>query len=158
MVRSMLKRLLLLLAVAPLALSSLPAVAQEAVSFGSGEVTVVTEDGERHTFQVELATTGPQMARGLMFREELAPDAGMLFVFPAQRVTSFWMKNTLIPLDMLFIARSGRVVHIAERTTPLSEQGVSSRRPVIAVLELPGGTAERLGIEAGATVESAALP
>ncbi len=153
--RAMLSRLLPILALL-LAVCG-PAGAQAPVEFDTGPLTVVTRDGTRHDFTVELALTGQQMARGLMHREELAPDAGMLFVFP-QRVASFWMKNTLIPLDMLFIDRRGRVVHIAERTTPLSERGISSRRPVIAVLELAGGTAERLGIEPGATVESPALP
>lgn len=153
MVAAMLIRALLFL----LLLAPLPLAAQT-VLFETGTATVVTEAGERHDFRVELALTGPQMAQGLMFRESLAPDAGMLFVFPSPRTASFWMKNTLIPLDMLFIARDGRVVHVAERTTPLSERGVSSRRPVIAVLELAGGTAERLGIAAGATVESDALP
>lgn len=151
----MLKRLLLLLV---LAAAPAQLAAQAPVEFGEGRATVVAEDGTRHEFDVELATTAPQMARGLMYREELAPDAGMLFVFPSARVASFWMKNTLIPLDMLFIARDGRVVHVAERTTPLSERGISSRRPVVAVLELPGGTAERLGIGPGARVESPALP
>lgn len=157
MVRFMPIRLLLILALflAPVLVPA-PVAGQEEATFETGEATVVTTSGERHVFAVELALTGAQMARGLMFREELAPDAGMLFVFP-QRVASFWMKNTLIPLDMLFIDRDGRVVRIAERTTPLSEQGVSSRRPVVAVLELAGGTAERLGIEVGSQVESAAL-
>ncbi|MEX2632372.1 MAG: DUF192 domain-containing protein [Tistlia sp.] len=145
--------LTLFLFLAPAALA-----AQEAVTFETGEATVVSADGTRHEFTVELALTGEQMARGLMFREELAPDSGMLFVFPAQRVASFWMRNTLIPLDMLFIARDGRIVRVAERTTPMSDQGVSSRRPVIAVLELAGGTAARLGIAAGDRVESPALP
>jgi uncharacterized membrane protein (UPF0127 family) len=157
MVAAMPIRLLLTLVLflAP-ALVPAPVAAQEAVTFETGRATVVTTSGDRHDFTVELALTGPQMARGLMFREELAPDAGMLFVFP-QRVASFWMRNTLIPLDMLFIDRDGRVVRIAERTTPLSEQGISSRRPVVAVLELAGGTAERLGIEVGSKVESPAL-
>jgi uncharacterized membrane protein (UPF0127 family) len=147
MVAAMPIRLLLTLVLflAP-ALVPAPVAAQEAVTFETGRATVVTTSGDRHDFTVELALTGPQMA----------PDAGMLFVFP-QRVASFWMRNTLIPLDMLFIDRDGRVVRIAERTTPLSEQGISSRRPVVAVLELAGGTAERLGIEVGSKVESPAL-
>ncbi|SMF77773.1 hypothetical protein SAMN06265365_13821 [Tistlia consotensis] len=156
MVGAMLSRLLLVLALTVLPLAAAPA--QEAVEFGKGEATVVTRDGEHHPFHVELATTAPQMARGLMFRKELAPDAGMLFVLPSAQMTAFWMKNTLIPLDMLFIAEDGRVVRIAERTTPMSTESISSRRPVIAVLELPGGTAERLGIGTGAKVESKALP
>ncbi|MGH7038378.1 MAG: DUF192 domain-containing protein, partial [Stellaceae bacterium] len=77
----------------------------------------------------------------------LAPDAGMLFEYPAPTVARFWMHNTLIPLDMLFVAGSGRIVSIAARAPPLSDAIISSVAPVLGVVELPGGTAARLGIK-----------
>jgi hypothetical protein len=76
----------------------------------------------------------------------------MLFLYPSDRIATMWMKNTMIPLDMLFIAADGRVVRIAERTVPQSTETISSEEPVRAVLELNGGTVARLGIEAGAVV------
>lgn len=103
----------------------------------------------RHAFIVELALTPDQRSRGLMFRESLAADAGMLFIFEAARPVSFWMKNTLIPLDMLFIAPDGRIATIAAMTTPHSEQPVPSGVPVLGVLEVAGGTAAHLGIAVG---------
>jgi len=115
-------------------------------------LTVTTADGTEHVFQVEVADTPEARGRGLMFREELAPDHGMLFIFPRRERVAMWMRNTPLPLDMLFIDDDGRVRQIAERTVPYSEATISSRRRVRYVLEVPGGTAERLGIEAGATV------
>lgn len=121
-------------------------------SFATDSLTVVTGDGERHRFRVELALTAEQRAQGLMFRRQLARDAGMLFVYRPARPVSMWMKNTPIPLDMLFIDREGRVVKVAERAVPGSLQSIDSGGPVKGVLELPGGTAERLGIAPGARV------
>jgi uncharacterized membrane protein (UPF0127 family) len=92
-----------------------------------------------------------------MYRRSLAPDAGMLFVYPSARQVAFWMKNTLIPLDMLFIGDDGRIRRIVERTVPLSETPIASLDEVRAVLELNGGTAERLGIKAGNKVHDPAL-
>ena len=86
---------------------------------------------------------------GLMFRTALAPDAGMLFLYPTPRETSFWMQNTYLPLDMLFIDEDGVIRHIAERTVPLSTTPVPSNGPVRAVLEVNGGTSDRLGIAVG---------
>ena len=84
-----------------------------------------------------------------MFRESLAPDGGMLFVFDEVRPAAFWMKNTLIPLDMLFIGADGRIVNIAEQTTPLSTESRPSAAPVRAVLEINGGLSRMLGIAPG---------
>ena len=123
-----------------------PAVALE---WESDELTIETREGARHVFSVELAVTPEQRAQGLMFRETLAEETGMLFVHERDGPLSMWMKNTLIPLDMLFIDRRGRIVRIAEQTTPLSERSISSGRPARAVLEVPGGTARRLGIKTG---------
>jgi uncharacterized membrane protein (UPF0127 family) len=84
-----------------------------------------------------------------MFRSYLAPDHGMLFLYEEDRPVSFWMKNTLIPLDLLFADASGRIVRIAERTVPLSTELISSEEPVRAVLEVNGGTASRLQVKVG---------
>ncbi len=96
-----------------------------------------------------MAVTPQERSRGLMERRELAADAGMLFDYGNERFVSFWMKNTLIPLDMLFIKSDGRIARIAERTTPLSLVAVPSGEAVRAVLEVNGGTADRLGIAPG---------
>lgn len=117
--------------------------------FERAPLAIETAEGERHDFTVELAITPEQQAQGLMFRRDLGDSAGMLFLFGRERPVSFWMKNTLIPLDMLFIDRRGRIVDIAERTVPQSLTSISPGRPVAAVLELNGGTADRLGIAPG---------
>ncbi|MEA2783417.1 MAG: uncharacterized protein QOK29_4961 [Rhodospirillaceae bacterium] len=122
----------------------------------ANRLTIDTDRGSQ-AFKVELATTPEQMAVGLMYRRSLAPDAGMLFVYPSARQVAFWMKNTLIPLDMLFIGDDGRIRRIVERTVPLSETPIASLDEVRAVLELNGGTAERLGIKAGNKVHDPAL-
>ena len=107
---------------------------------------------ETHEFTVELAKTPEEIQQGLMYRESLAPDAGMLFDFGTTRQASMWMKNTLISLDMLFILEDGRVVAIARKTQPGSLRSVGPGVPVRAVLEIPGGRAKELGIEPGDTV------
>ena len=90
--------------------------------------------------------------RGLMFRRNLAPEKGMLFVFPHEGIHTFWMKNTLIPLDMIFIDKSKRVVGIVHRAKPLDETPVGPNKPSMYVVEVPGGTAEQKGIVPGARV------
>lgn len=116
--------------------------------FPIAELTIVTAGG-KHKFAVELATTPAQMEQGLMFRQSLAPDAGMLFDFKVPSMASMWMKNTFIPLDMLFVDARGHIVNIGERTVPGSLDPVSAAAPVRAVIELNGGTAARLGIRPG---------
>lgn len=115
----------------------------------TANLVIATQGGDSHAFVVEIAATPAQRARGLMHRSELDPYAGMLFDFGRDQRVSMWMKNTLIPLDMLFVARDGRIVKVAERTTPLSIATISSEIPVRAVVELAGGTAERLGVAPG---------
>jgi hypothetical protein len=100
-------------------------------------------------FTVELAISPEDQAQGLMYRRSLPRDAGMLFDFGRTRPAEFWMKNTLIPLDMLFIAADGHIADIHERAVPLSEATIESKVPVRAVLELNGGTVSRLGIKPG---------
>ncbi|HUO96661.1 MAG TPA: DUF192 domain-containing protein [Steroidobacteraceae bacterium] len=116
--------------------------------YPSGSVTIES-GGHRHAFKVWIASTEPRRNQGLMYVKSLAATRGMLFVFDAPQVTSFWMKNTLIPLDLMFIAADGRIIRIAENATPLSEAGISSMGVVATVLEVAGGTAHRLGIAAG---------
>ncbi len=129
-----------------LAVTTVPAQAQQALE--TSPLTVETANGP-HRLTVELALSPPQQAQGLMFRPEMAPDAGMLFVHPRPRLLTMWMRNTLIPLDMVFVDAYGRVTHIVERTIPLSEKTISSRRPAKAVLEVNAGTVDRLGIRPG---------
>jgi uncharacterized membrane protein (UPF0127 family) len=117
-------------------------------TFERGQLAIETAGGARQ-FAVELAVTSEQRAQGLMYRQRMPADAGMLFLYPAVRPVSMWMKNTLIPLDMLFIGDDGRILHIAERTIPGSTATVSSMQPARAVLELNGGTAARLKIQVG---------
>jgi len=107
---------------------------------------------KEHRFTVEMAITGEQQAQGLMFRKELAPDAGMLFPFPQNRVANFWMKNTVIPLDIIFIRSDGTIESIAANTVPYSLDGVRSGEPVAAVLELAGGRAAELALKPGDVV------
>ena len=130
-----------LLAVAGLALSA----AAKADAHALQPLTIETGAGV-HTIRVELARTAAERGKGLMHRTGLAPDRGMLFDFGTTRPVTMWMKNTLIPLDMFFADRTGLIVAIAERTTPLSEKRIRSGRPVRFVLEMIGGSAARLGI------------
>ena len=125
-----------------------PVIAQDDVEFRRSSLAIETSDGT-HAFDVEVAATDRQRARGLMFRTEMAPDAGMIFLYRQDRVLTMWMANTYLPLDMLFIAADGRIVHIAEETIPLSRATISSRRRARAVLELNAGTVKRLNIHVG---------
>jgi uncharacterized membrane protein (UPF0127 family) len=133
------------------------ALAQRPVTFEKDSLVIETAAG-RHRFSIELALTDDQMAQGLMFRRQMAPDAGMLFVYERPQTAAFWMRNTFIPLDMLFIGADGRIVNIAERTVPQTDTPVPSNGPVKAVLELNGGTCQRLGIKAGDRVRYKIFP
>ena len=130
-------------------LVALQASAAPEVVFGRAEVRIETAAGAVHVFDAELAETPEQRRRGLMYRRRMAPDAAMLFLFPEGDRPSMWMANTLLPLDMLFVAADGRIVEIVRNTVPHSRRPISSRRPARMVLELKGGAARRLGIEAG---------
>jgi uncharacterized membrane protein (UPF0127 family) len=140
----------LFIALAPVALS--------AAELPTAPLDIVTADGKSHHFTVEIADTPDERETGLMNREQLAADAGMLFDFKAPEDVAFWMKNTLIPLDMLFIDQSGHIVNIAERTVPNSLVPIGSVKPVRAVLEVNGGTAARLGIKPGDKILEAIFP
>ena len=122
---------------------------------GNGEdmyperLVVTTDDGRQHEFQIDIADTSEKAARGLMFRTEVPSDAGMLFVSDETRIWTMWMKNTLIPLDMVFFDENNVIVEIKEKATPYSLDLISSSIPVKGVLELNGGTAQRLKLAPG---------
>ena len=144
------RTLILLLALGLWFFTALPAAAQTRLAtFERGELTIETAAGARHDFAIELAERPDQQAQGLMYRRKLAADAGMLFVYSSSRLVSMWMKNTFIPLDMVFIGADGRIAKIVQRTVPQSLATITSDGPVLAVLELNGGTAARLKLAPG---------
>ena len=117
------------------------------------EPLVVTTSSGKHEFKVEVARTREQHSRGLMFRLSLGVRDGMLFVHEEPQFLSMWMRNTYIPLDMVFIRDNGKVHRIEASAEPLSERVIGSGEKVTAVLELAGGTAARIGLKPGDTVE-----
>lgn len=120
------------------------------------QVVIVKQDGSRDTFRAEIATKPMDLQVGLMHRKSLDKDAGMLFYFGGgEGEISFWMKNTLIPLDMIFIRADGSIAHIHEKAVPESLASVPSRYPVAAVLEINGGESAARGIKPGDRVEHA---
>ncbi|OHV85175.1 DUF192 domain-containing protein [Ensifer sp. LCM 4579] len=127
------------------------------VSFERGQLKLMTGQGRTHSFTVELAVDPDQRAQGLMYRRQMAPDHGMLFDFGETRRVMMWMKNTYLPLDMLFAAADGTVRHIHENAVPLSESIIDSREPVEFVLELNAGTVRRLGIKPGDRLSGAGI-
>lgn len=143
-----------LVAVLILALGLLPtsAWAQSAddrPDFAVGDLSIETESGIRHDFRIEIARTAAERGYGLMFVREMESDRGMLFDYGREQRVSMWMRNTYIPLDMLFIEKDGRIESIIERAQPHTRTARASKGRVRAVLELKGGTVDRLGIEAG---------
>ena len=116
-------------------------------------ISVTNAAGESHEFTVEIAETREQQNRGLMYRESLAPDRGMIFVYDDESVRGFWMRNTYIPLDIIYIRADGTIAKIHANTLPLSETPYSSLEPVQTVLEIAGGRAAELGIAEGDRVQ-----
>jgi uncharacterized membrane protein (UPF0127 family) len=113
------------------------------------KLEIVTRDGVHHAFNVEMALTSDQQTVGLMFRPSVPADGGMLFDWHVERRSEMWMKNTIAPLDMVFIGADGTVRAIAENTVPQSEAVIDSRLPVRATLELAAGTTARLNVRVG---------
>ena len=109
---------------------------------------IATQSGV-HSFSVEVVANDEERQQGLMFRKELPEGKGMLFDFATEQPVSFWMRNTYVPLDMIFIRANGRVFSIAENTEPLSERMIPSGGPVRGVLEVVAGTAKKFGIRPG---------
>ncbi len=121
------------------------------------KLVITTRDGRSLTFDVEMATTIQQQMTGLMFRTEVPPDGGMLFVWEEPQNSQMWMKNTLIPLDMVFINQDGTIRSIAENTVPRSLATIDSRGPVRATLELQGGATAKDNIRVGDVVHAPAF-
>jgi uncharacterized membrane protein (UPF0127 family) len=154
----MIRRFLLALAM-PLALAVAPASAQVCASPQSlhapqpvlpkEKLVIVGHDGTEHDFSVEMALSPEQIEIGLMSRTSVPADGGMLFDLGPPQQARFWMCNTVIPLDMVFIKADGTIDSIAENTVPQSLATVESKGPVRATLELAAGTAARLGIRVG---------
>ncbi len=143
-----------LLCLAPM---SAPAVAQPApagATQGLEPLKIHTASGD-HAFSVEVMRTDTERARGLMFRRFLPRDRGMLFDFKTEQPVMMWMKNTYLPLDMVFISHDGVVVNVAENTEPLSERIIPSGAPTYAVLEINAGVANSIGLKPGDRVENA---
>ena len=122
--------------------------AQATAAFERTTLSIETAQGS-HEFDIELALAPAQQSQGLMFRRQLAADAGMLFYHRRDKVATMWMRNTFVPLDMLFVAADGRIVHIVERTVPQSLTTITAGKPVRAVLEVNAGTVRRLAIQSG---------
>ncbi|MCB9991796.1 MAG: DUF192 domain-containing protein [Rhodospirillales bacterium] len=112
-------------------------------------LVIETPGGEKHKFHVEIAATPDTMTRGLMYRSSMAEDHGMYFMFPTVKDRNFWMKNTLIPLDIIYIREDGIINHIHENAVPLDETPIPSKGPVQNVLEINGGMAAKLGLKPG---------
>ena len=143
------------LATAALAIATalLPASAQEPQT----DLPRVKLSAGMYQIDAQVAQTTEQRMTGLMFRKEMPQQEGMLFVFEQPSRQCFWMKNTLLPLDMIFIKPDGTILSIAERTVPMTETPVPSHGSAKAVLEVNGGTASRLGIKPGDKVTASAL-
>jgi len=138
---------------APLVLVAAQACAQGSdIVFKHSSLVIVT-GGREIKFDIEMATTEAERERGLMYRKELGPYQGMLFDFYRDMPVSFWMKNTLIPLDMVFIAADGTVKHVHSNAVPMSTDTIPSEFPVRGVLEINGGSARLLGIKPGDKVK-----
>ncbi len=133
------------------ALTARPALAQTGPQpeLPKEKLVIVTRDGKKHDFSVEMALSPDQQTVGLMFRTSVPKDGGMLFDWGSPRPSQMWMRNTVSSLDMLFINADGTIRSIAERTVPQSLATIDSHGPVRATLEVAAGTAERLDIRVG---------
>ena len=123
------------------------------MNFGAPEALAIVSNNTRHEFQVEIADDSAEQARGMMFRDVVEPDTGMLFEFGGSEIRSIWMKNTSVFLDVLFVREDGRIVKVVHSAKPYSLRSMSSEFPVAAVLELAGGQVSELGIQTGDIVE-----
>jgi len=127
----------------------LTACKEEKASSGvdaSRQLSIVTYDGTRHDYLVELAVTPEQQQKGLMNRTSMPENEGMLFMFEGEAERSFWMKNTLIPLDLIFIKKDGTVMHIHENSVPQDLTSMKSHGPAAAVLELNAGQVAKMNL------------
>lgn len=133
-----------------------PGIGEARSELAPSPATLFIQSGDqKYPFGIEIADTLEKWERGLMFRKELSPMHGMLFIFPKDNIAQFWMKNTLIPLDMLFIDSQWKIIKIEKNATPKSLAVISSGLPVKAVLEIPGGTSDSLKLQPGDMVSYA---
>ena len=157
----MTKNSFLLIFILVFALTSFPTKESgtQSLMLGNFELSklFILSKSKSYEFLVEIAKTEQQQRQGLMYRRRLASNGGMLFLYPAAKVLKMWMKNTYLPLDMLFIAADGRIVNIVQRAVPGSLETISSGESATAVLEVNGGTASRLKIEKGDRVRHRAF-
>lgn len=126
-------------------------------AFRRSTLQIATPDARLHRFNSWVADDDQRRQRGLMFIRQLRPDDSMLFIYPQPQPVAMWMKNTYVPLDMLFVAADGKVIKVVQNTEPLSLKTIESGGIVLGVVELPAGTAARLKIAAGAQVIQAEL-
>ena len=136
----------------------IPLIASVTACQAEPRVTITTKDGRTVSFVVEIADTPSKREMGLQYRRDLAADRGMIFLFPAESQQSFWMKNTPLPLDMIFINRERKIVGIVEQTVPFSMDPRSVTAPSQFVLEINGGLAKRHAIKAGDVVRFDGIP
>ena len=130
-------------------LTPLAACKAEEPAAPTEELVIKSTGGTEHRFDVEIAATPQALTQGLMFRSSMPEDHGMLFLFGEERERNFWMKNTYIPLDIVYIRESGIIHHIHENAKPLDETPLPSRGPVLNVLELNAGVTAKRGIKPG---------
>ncbi len=148
------RMLLTMLALAPIAARAQePNITKAQPELPKEKLVIITRDGVRHDFRVEMAITPDQQTVGLMFRPSVPADGGMLFVWATPHASQMWMRNTIAPLDMVFINADGTIRSIAENTVPESLAIIDSHGPVRATLELAAGVTARLGIRVGDKVE-----
>ena len=121
--------------------------------FASTDIFLSNREGKQHKIRAELARTPAQRRHGLMFKTEMAEDAGMLFVFYGDSLRVFWMRDTPLPLDLLFFTKDGQLAHLIEWAEPLNDRPLSSLMPVRYVLELKAGSAARLGLGPGTRLQ-----
>ncbi|MDB2414845.1 DUF192 domain-containing protein [Rickettsiales bacterium] len=113
------------------------------------QITIETKKGQKILFDVEIANNPESRQKGLMWREKMEPQNGMLFIFPENKIVNMWMKNTYLPLDMLFINEHGKIIHIHHNAEPLSTKNISFPKPARALLEINAGLSKKINIEVG---------
>jgi len=139
-------------------LAATPVKASQKIDSPEEHLAIQVSDSRVHEFKIHLARTAEQRSRGLMFVRRMPEDVGMLFVYDSPGRVSMWMKNTYIPLDIIFIGADARIIRIAKNTEPHSLASIASGGAAIAVLELNGGISDKLGLAAGQRVLQRLLP
>jgi hypothetical protein len=141
-----------------LALAAAPAIASRPIDAPDERLVIQVSEDKQHEFRIHLAVSPSERSQGLMYVRKMPDDVGMLFVYERPTLISMWMKNTYIPLDMIFIGEDGRILTIASDTVPHSLATISSGKPAIAILELNAGISKKLGLAPGQLVRQRVLP